>query len=152
MKYNRSDHLSLNHVIAIGRKQDIFYDDQTKSWQVYVRLLSGVEVVLAYGGTERQAQRCLEDTVTDLVMGGLRFIRTLDNAVVNTLFVERMFVDAQGDNFCAFAQDVTGRYYTVDRGTERACNLTITTIAQSLASFLDQEQQTGEEQGSNEET
>lgn len=137
MIHNKQEHLSLKHVIAVGKRQAFPYgEDGEDSWEVFVRLASGADAIVAFDGTAQQANSVLKRTLAELGAADLHFVVTGDDVYLNTHSVERVYVDTQENAWVVLVEDVKGNGYLLERGSRAECEASAAALAEAISSYL----------------
>lgn len=121
MNYAEHDIYSLEDAIAFGVRPSLTMDD-SESWEVYVKLISGNRITYAKDGTLTEARQCLAKMVNNaLHESDKTLIGTVDDTFVDARFVVRIYLDAQVDDYATLVEDIVGEAHRIATGTREEC-------------------------------
>jgi hypothetical protein len=116
-------------LVAIGVRPS-YGEDATPQWEVYCRLVSGSDVVLADECSRDEAVTIMHYKTAEASYGGAAaFIVTEEDCMVDAEFIVRVYVDKHLNEFLCLIEDVTGKSYQIAKGEEATCQ----TLAHRLA-------------------
>lgn len=112
-----------SYVVAYGARETVAPADEEMGWEVYARMTSRTDVVLATECTQDEALTFLNYRVTQAQMNGCPgFVITGENQYVDVNSVIRVFVDKQANAYACLFEDITGHVYVMGVGSQAECS------------------------------
>jgi hypothetical protein len=114
------------YIVGFGYRQMVKEDDDAATlWEVYTRLLSGVDVVFQDKCTLGEAEQLYRYRVAEAMLGGTNHYVSapINQSCVDADYVTRIFVDSNVNDHAVVVEDVTAKQYLVMEGSKDDCTL-----------------------------
>ena len=136
MKLLEQEFYSVGHVIAVAMRKDMWRAPK-KRWEVYLRLSSGSQILLAEGADKGEARRYMKEMAGNIGQAtGCSFLVT--NGGANLLVMDavtRIFVDGQENGHVLLVEDVCAATYPVERGSKERCDAAMHKVAGAIINY-----------------
>lgn len=136
MKIMEQEFFSVSHAVSINLRKDIWGQGKQK-WEVFLRLTSGSQIVMAREGTKKEA-RAYAKVMADNIMQLTGCALMLTNGGTTLLVLDavtRVYVDSQENGFVTLVEDVSSVTHQVHHGNKKVCEDAMAKIAQGIVMY-----------------
>ena len=136
MKFNKSDLVRPENVVAIGKRSNVYLSGN-KTWEVYARLSNRSEFLFGIKGLESEASALLLAVLRYASLAGQAFTETTEGDYVNVFCIVRYYVDGEPGDFVALIEDESGASWPILTGTHAQCTQAIHDLSAQVAMLED---------------
>ena len=136
MKIMEQEFFAVSYAVSLGMRKDMWRPSGQR-WEVYLRLSSGSQIILATEGSRKEAKEYLKQMAGNIgqVTGCAFMVADAGNNLIIMDAITRVYVDKQENWHVVLVEDIASGTHQVERGDKDKCDSTMMKIAGAIIQY-----------------